>query len=734
MRLTLRTLLAYLDDCLSPSQAKELGERISASPYASKLASRIREVVRRRRIGAPEVIGPGSTPDANVVAEYIDSLLPPAAESDYERICFESDAHLAEVAACHQILTNVKGEPVTIPPGVRERMYALGSASESEVTALDAASDTFSQPDHTAQALGVHPVLDAPTELPEVLRTGSQGKRLVTFAAAGLVLAGWLAVMITDDTWRGLWPADSATATQGDETPVTGAERLPVVLDEQAPQGIQPDSPQITAVAAAEPVPAETSVATAATEQEPATETLATPPQLPLDVPAPDQLASAPRAMPAEIDQTAAPEADSPLPRDDKSLVSEPAPESADPIVSAPIEVETTPVPAAPPLPEPLELQYASTEGILLQQIPGAADWMVLPRRALVYPDETLACPPPFDARLKVGSGDLQILMQSGARVRSLGTTTVARCGLDVDQGRVVIHLPGEPQGEQTVIALQIRDQLWRLEPLEAGTVFAIEVTPVTPTAEDDRRGATECGGGLFVVRGSATVSRDGGDVTHHLQPGSEWLAWSFGPTAPSQPEPMLAVPGWSDPQGVTLSAVQRRYATLYEKEFAPDQPVADSIAPVVKDRQPRIAELATQTMAVTDNVSALVVGLGSEHEEARLAAIVGLREWLPRSEENGQVLLNALAGIYRQPDAEILQRLLWGFSDQDARNEFTSQELVEWLSHQELAVRELAIFHLYRLTDRRYDYYPNAAAPQREAAANRWRDFLKQGKMRLVP
>ena len=41
MRLTLRTLLAYLDDRLPPGNARELGQKISQSPFASDLVTRI---------------------------------------------------------------------------------------------------------------------------------------------------------------------------------------------------------------------------------------------------------------------------------------------------------------------------------------------------------------------------------------------------------------------------------------------------------------------------------------------------------------------------------------------------------------------------------------------------------------------------------------------------------------------------------------------------------------------
>src|SRR5207247_7234702 len=69
MRLTLRTLLAYLDDILEPTQAREIGEKLNESSFASSLVSRIREVMRRRRLTAPTLSGPGVGIDPNTVAE-----------------------------------------------------------------------------------------------------------------------------------------------------------------------------------------------------------------------------------------------------------------------------------------------------------------------------------------------------------------------------------------------------------------------------------------------------------------------------------------------------------------------------------------------------------------------------------------------------------------------------------------------------------------------------------------
>jgi hypothetical protein len=130
MRLTLRTLLSYLDDTLDPGQAKVIGQKVAESEQARELMERIKQVTRRRRLTTPPAAGPGGI-DANTIAEYLDNEVTPEQAAEVEQICLASDVHLAEVAACHQILTLVLGEPALVPPSARQRMYGLVKGPEA---------------------------------------------------------------------------------------------------------------------------------------------------------------------------------------------------------------------------------------------------------------------------------------------------------------------------------------------------------------------------------------------------------------------------------------------------------------------------------------------------------------------------------------------------------------------------------------------------------------------------
>ncbi len=196
MRLTLRTLLAYLDGNLEPDDAEDIGKKIQESEFATQLVHRIRDCTRRTRLGTPSLIGRGLGADPNTVAEYLEYRLGDDRVPEFERICLESEAHLAEVASCHQILTLVLGEPAEVDPQMRQHLYSLVAHADAPPVQNDIERQPIgAAPAVTAAAastptLGVSPpaVTRRPKpEVPDYLR--ESGWRLWPVAALVLVAA-----------------------------------------------------------------------------------------------------------------------------------------------------------------------------------------------------------------------------------------------------------------------------------------------------------------------------------------------------------------------------------------------------------------------------------------------------------------------------------------------------------------------------------------------------------------
>jgi len=180
MRLTLRTLLAWLDDTLPPGEVKAISRQLDESPFAKDLVSRISRVTRQRRLLVPPSSGPDAV-DPNLVASYLDNELNPELVAEYERICLTSSVNLAEAASVHQILSLI-GQKAKVPPDARFRMYRLIKGRETSAPAKPAPRSRKSaaapQPTPVTQPI--------PTWGPEA---PPQRNWLETYAPAGVVLA-----------------------------------------------------------------------------------------------------------------------------------------------------------------------------------------------------------------------------------------------------------------------------------------------------------------------------------------------------------------------------------------------------------------------------------------------------------------------------------------------------------------------------------------------------------------
>lgn len=271
MRLTLRTLLAYMDDILDPADHEELQQKIEASDFATELIHRSRDAVRRLRLGAPEidagdneeVLGGDPSLDANAVAEYLDNTMPPEQVAEFERCCLENgnlaDMRLAEVASCHHILTMVLGEPADVRPEVRGRMYQLGAeatgvASGGEKLRIEPAHTSGSNDSSAATPATAPPVAavadEHPEDVPDYLRAAArqeQRKRNLQLAAIAAVLIvgvaiGYFARPVADPDLSVVDPAVS-----GDVEAIVSGPQLQE--DDAPPAGStvdKPTSPPVT--------------------------------------------------------------------------------------------------------------------------------------------------------------------------------------------------------------------------------------------------------------------------------------------------------------------------------------------------------------------------------------------------------------------------------------------------------------------------------------------------------
>ena len=136
MRLTLRTLLAYIDNQLGDEDAREIASKIARSEFAQNLEKRIKLLVHRQHLEDVEDGEEAKRPAAEIVANYMDNTLSGESVAEFERNCMASDVDLTEIADCHQILANLN-QLAEVRPALRQRLYGVlptdGLAEESFV-------------------------------------------------------------------------------------------------------------------------------------------------------------------------------------------------------------------------------------------------------------------------------------------------------------------------------------------------------------------------------------------------------------------------------------------------------------------------------------------------------------------------------------------------------------------------------------------------------------------------
>ncbi|QDT79685.1 hypothetical protein Mal35_31510 [Gimesia maris] len=765
MRLTLRTLIAYLDDVLEPSQIKEIGKKLEESSYASSLVERIKDVMRRRRLTAPEVEGPGSNPDPNTVAEYLDNTLTPESVADVEKICLNSDVNLVEVAATHQILTLVLGEPATINPDTRDRIYALGpvpaGAQPETADAMAAPQSSTASPETATQHPSAAPLRNpapakqqpTPAEepepfssrIPDYLKTKPLWKRVTPYFLILAAVVVWAGLFFSDEA---LFPNLFSRGDNSTDMASNTVENPEVDLGPSAAIS-QPktssESNSAAAPATKNEVEEEPAVSTSE-NKEPAGETVAMntkPPAFDPPPPADAETASTSSSVPATPPLTKPlPILATPEPPSQTTKTEPPQPTATDGKTVALNTANSKPAAPAPPKIEMADAaeqapaaQIESEDGFFLAQVDkkhelaDKNDWVILSKVSPIQGGATIASPEPFTARINIPEALCKVVLLPGTTVTYTGKNKAADMGFQIQEGRIRIEasrgLNDARDAAGPVLSIKVNDELWRVDLVTRDSVCGIEIVPVQPHKPGQIPDADNYTGILYVYSGMIRFS-DGKGKVQTIDAG-HWMSLSARDRAqglinPSDRPKPLRVPHWVEPDYKDNSYLARRLIAAFAKELKDGQLVSLTMPAITKDLKPNLSDLATRSLALTNRYQELVKVLNEvDHHESRIAAINGIRNWLLRDPENGKRLTESLQNQFSPQMAEIMERLLWGFQQEDAQDRFISGRLVEWLENDNVTVRELAFNYINELTGRSVDYSAIATPTQRRATARRW-------------
>ena len=249
-------------------------------------------------------------------------------------------------------------------------------------------------------------------------------------------------------------------------------------------------------------------------------------------------------------------------------------------------------------------------------------------------------------------------------------------------------------------------------------TACSLEVTPREPSQFEKSLEPNWYSGILRVQSGSVKWTNAEGE-SQKVTPDT---ALEFSHTsAKVYPVSPGFVPDWIDAQKRKQSPL-RRFATNFEKQFEPDQPIDNTFLALVHDPNAKITELAVRGMTLTDSAASMVQALAEcDFEEGRFAARDGLRTWLARDAGRGAILKEILTQHYSPMEALNVYTLLWGFGPDQGSDRATSMDLVSGLRNQHTEIRELAYYWIVHLTGRKWEFRAvDAVAGRSESAVRR--------------
>jgi hypothetical protein len=728
MRLTLRTLLAYMDGMLEAEDVEDIRAQIEKSEFAQTLMHRIREAMGRPGLGAPESFRGKGRSDPNTVAEYLDNTLPDSRLAEFEKLCLDpkSDVALAEVAACHQILTLVLGEAAEIDPDAREQMYRLPETGRHRAPPEAVAAPSGKDRAPAATDIPELPKRRARPEVPEYLREPAKRRRLLPVVGV-VALAACFVVMVLialgqfePDKPLGRLLGFRSSAPEGDTEP--GPRVIPPPEDAPTPEGgLEPGKRPEDAV----PPP----LVPGDPEAVPGGEAGPAGPGLPpVEGPAgPGEAPPGPGESPTE------PAVPAPLP--DEAGVepgggpdAEPDPE---PLASEGLErVEVEPGDGPEPSEEgtPIRVptgRFISEEQILLRHQPDKDVWMRVAGKTPLYLGDRLVALPTYRPEIALAGASLQLF--GGTEIRLLPADEGREAGVHVLYGRLFI-LPLAQPGTRMRFFMGGHDGMLIFD--DPSAIVVLDVEPIRIPGTNPEEVPPLLQTVLYTKSGDVTWAPLAGDEKVHLGP---QMALEVGGPVPGAVKRLEQFPEWITTD--TTREVDRQASGMLLKYWQPEWPAVRSLVELTDFRRREVQWLATRSLGYINRFEAVVAPLdkpaywSSFRSFRESADYVGeLCRAVARSAESAAAVREALQKQY--PDrAALLYRMLWGFSANGLRDGKAAQ-LVGYLEHESLPVRGLAFWNLHDLTGLSLYYEPEATAAERKLAVEKWRERLESGEI----
>ncbi len=723
MRLTLRTMLAYLDDVLDPADAQELEHKIEESSFANGLVHRIRDSMRRMRLGAPKIEGRGLGLDANTVADYLDSTLPPERVPEFEKVCLESDVHLAEVASCHQILTLVLGQPAQVDTVMRERIYRIGQpthepSNQAGVAVANSNGNANGAATYAAAASASPKVRSANAQRPTQLPI----KSLAITVLIGFLIALVGLQAIGVDRIRAMVGLAPSTQVVDKNSPAPGDADEPVISI-PAPEDTIVESPASTSDDG-RPVTAD-AIPPNARPANPATAAADRNSDLPADPNTPESVEGS--AVTADVVERPTFGTREVEPSADMAPTTEVAPVEVTSAEVATVETTgstTDPTAVAGEVAATDSARhsqvgtYISEEHVLARFDESANDWFQVAADSPLLSGQKIIALPAYRPQLLLVP-NIKVTLAGESHLELGRTEEATGPSLKLQAGRATIVPLGDANA---VLTLNVGDRTGLVSFGDSDSVSAVELVNYLPPGSNPELAPAIPILQLFGVSGLVTWE-EGGDK---FEVNAGQVLVVGGDAAPQLFE-AGELPAWIT--GKDLAEIDRLASSELRGGLELDRPLSLSLLERTEFRRVEVASLACRSLVSLNMFEPSIEALDGERLRSYwYAQFNALRDSMARDPEAAAKLQRSLEKLAGD-DAGLMYELLCGFNPEQLAGG-GAKELVDALENERVSVRVLAYENLRRITGKTQLFRPEKQPDSQKGTVSKWRQILAGGQI----
>ncbi|MHC4398236.1 MAG: hypothetical protein ACYTG0_00995 [Planctomycetota bacterium] len=718
MRLTLRAMLAYMDDILPSEDAEEIGRKIEESEYASSLLHRTRDVMRRLGIGAPGMSERAARLDPNTVADYLDHTLAHERVPDFEKVCLESSVHLAEVASCHQILAVVLGEPAEVDMASRQRMYRLPDlvAAQAEAASEAADSTTAKPAESPAADRGKKPQPSVPgPDLPERFDDLQPSRRGWWPAVAAVSLGLLCVVLVLAATGQfkpgshlmglfGLGEPDDATA----RAEVSPAEHETTAAPGGADAADLPTGPSESKPPLQDERPSEPGRVGGPTDvAEPGD---AVTPSGKIDTPAP--VGEADPGAPTSTGPASETTPGAPLAQPHVT-----GPDAHQGVTAA--DQPTAGAPSIGPAPLPPETvgRLESVGQVLLELDTETAAWQRMKDQTPLLSQTFYLSLPTYQPEILV-SDAVRLRLIGGTQIRLVAPDQDGVAGIEVKYGRLAIEAADEAAAR---FHLSFGDRSGLLSFADAGSKVAMEVSRADGTNVDPETQPAPLTADLYVTSGKILWQEGTSQVPVAV---NEPLGLSLN-EHPLEAVAVPTLPNWI--AGVTMKVLDESASAVLQRELKVERAAIVGLRELALHRKKEVRWLALRCLEQIGDYELMVAELDYPDPRAWLDCVAELRTAVRRSPLAAAQVRTAMEKLHGDEGAGLYE-MLWKYGG--ALDKDGADRLVGCLRHDTLAFRRLGFWNLQRITGWGFYYKPEDTAAKRELTVQKWEERLESGSV----